>query len=67
MTMWKHKLDIGDCNIYVQRGHDPITNKYYKELVVSYKTIYINTYNVFVQDISGDRDKRSTLYIHESF
>lgn len=48
ITMWKHKLDIGDCNINVIRGRDPISKNYYKELVISYKTIYINTYNVFV-------------------
>jgi len=64
---WKHKLDIGDCNIYFTRGMDPVTNNYYKELVISYKTIYINTYNVFVKDISGPLENRSTLYIHESF
>lgn len=48
LTMWKHKLDIGDCNIYVMRGIDQVTKKYYKELVIAYKTIYINTYNVYV-------------------
>ena len=46
--MCKNKLEIGDCNIYVIRGIDPISKKYYKELVIAYKTIYINTYNVFV-------------------
>jgi len=48
LTMWKHKLDIGDCNIYVTRGIDQVSKKYYKELVIAYKTIYINTYNVYV-------------------
>jgi hypothetical protein len=48
ITQWKHKLEIGDCNISVLRGIDQVTKKYYKELVISYKTIYINTYNVYV-------------------
>lgn len=45
---WKHKLDVGDCDINILRGLDQLTGKHYKELVISYKTIYINTYNVFV-------------------
>ena len=40
---------------------------YIKELVVSYKSIFINTYNVLVYDLSLAADKRATLYIHESF
>lgn len=48
LTNWKHKLEIGDVNINVLRGIDHVTKKYFKELVISYKTIYINTYNVFV-------------------
>jgi hypothetical protein len=45
---YKNKLDIGDTNINVLR--DPENRV--KELVISYKTIYINTYNVIVIDIS---------------
>ena len=47
---WKNKLDISDADIAVVRNED----KKFKELVVSYKTIFINTYNVKVIDISGD-------------
>lgn len=67
MTMWKNRLDIDNANISILRGHDHITKKYFKELIVAYKTIYINTYNVCVQDISGKAENRATLYIHESF
>ena len=67
LTMIKNRLDIDSVNLFILRGQDPITKSYYKELVISYKTIYINTYNVVVQDITGPVDKRSTLYIHESF
>ena len=45
---WKNKLDIADANIYVIRDEE----KAFKELVVSYKTIFMNTYNVVVIDIS---------------
>ena len=43
-----NKLDIADANIFVLRNPD----KMYKELVLSYKTIYLNTYNITVLDIS---------------
>jgi len=46
--------------------NDAGTGKSYKELVVSYKTIYINTYNVTVMDISADINE-ATLFRHESF
>ena len=41
-----NKLDIADADIYVLRNKV----EKYKELVVSYKTIYINTYNKFIID-----------------
>lgn len=57
---WKNKLDIADADLFIIRnkGSD------YRELVISYKTIYINTYNVKVIDITV---KDSTLFRHESF
>jgi hypothetical protein len=45
---YKNKLDIGDANIMVLRN----MKKMYKELILSYKTIYLNTYNITVLDIS---------------
>jgi hypothetical protein len=39
---WKNKLDISDADVAIVRN----TKKKYKELVVSFKTIYMNTYNV---------------------
>ena len=44
----KNKLDISDANINVLRNKDEC----YKELLVSYKTIFVNTYNLTVIDIS---------------
>ena len=58
---WKNKLDISDANVCVMRHNE----KNYKELIVSYKTIHINTYSVKVIDISGNDYK--TLFRHESF
>ena len=45
---YKNKLDIADANIMVLRN----MNKMYKELILSYKTIYLNTFNITVLDIS---------------
>ena len=58
---WKNKLDIADASIAVLRNE---ANKY-KELVVCYKTIYMNTYTVYVVDISNPN--LWTLFRHESF
>ena len=46
--MWKHRLEIDNANLFILRGIDPLTKNYFKELVVAYKTIYINTYMVCV-------------------
>lgn len=44
----KDNLDIGDASVHMLRNR----KLNYKELVVCYKTIYINTYNVNVIDLS---------------
>lgn len=61
LTKYKNKLDIGDCSIKVMRDH----SFGFKELVISYKTIYINTYNVHVLDIT--QEGQPTIFRHESF
>jgi len=63
--MWNHKLDIGDVNMQILREKD--NKDGFKELLIGYKTIYINTYNLVVMDLAGDEDKRATLFRHESF
>ena len=45
----KNNLDIGDANIFVLRNEEML----YKELVVSYKSIHINTYMILNIDISN--------------
>jgi len=45
----KNNLDIGDANIFVLRNEEQL----YKELIVSYKSIHINTYMILIIDISN--------------
>ena len=47
---YQNKLDIGDADICIIKNKD----KGYKELLVSYKTIYMNTYTVHVIDIATE-------------
>lgn len=62
LIKWKTKLDIGNTNMTILRNHD---NKL-KELIVSYKTIFMNTYNVICMDITVDNDQL-IIFRHESF
>ena len=63
LIKWKNKLDIGDPNIYVLRNKE----KGLKELIVSYKTIFINTYTVICKDLSDLDNEAAVLYKHEAF
>lgn len=67
MTKWKNKLDLGDASLNVIRHYNRDKSQMYKELVIAYKTIYINTYNVTVMDISNPNVEQTTLFRHESF
>lgn len=67
LTKWKNKLDIGDASLHVLRHECQKGESRYKELVISYKTININTYNVTVMDISDKKNTQVTLFRHESF
>ena len=58
----KNKLDVGDADIEVHKCKE----KGYKELIISYKTIYMNTYNVTVIDITSPTVFK-TIFRHESF
>lgn len=62
----KNKLDIADANINVLRNKE----ERYKELLVSYKTIFVNTYNLTVIDISDiqeNTDIQKVTFRLESF
>lgn len=63
LIKWKNKLDIGDTNFYVLRNR----NKGLKEIIISFKTIYINTYNVVCMDVSGLSEEFNLIFRHESF
>ena len=52
LTMWPHKLNIDNVIMKIIRDVDK-DGVPYKELIIGYKTIYINTYNLVVQDMSG--------------
>jgi hypothetical protein len=65
ITMCKTLLDIADASITIQRGVD--SQGEFKELIIGYKTININTYNIFIHDLSGNSKARSTMARHESF
>jgi len=58
---WRNKLDIGDTNIFVVKNE-----KYnYKELSISFKNIFINTFNVILIDMTSEGNH--IMYRHESF
>ena len=65
---FNNKLEIGDCNINILRTMGLGTNKEvnYKELVLSFKMIYVNSYNITVLDIS-DKVNANAVFRHESF
>ena len=48
LIKWNTKLQLGNANVYIQRSG--ILNC--KEIIVSYKQIYVNTFNVLVIDLS---------------
>lgn len=58
---YKNKLDIADADVFVVRNQQ----ENYKELLVSYKSIQVNTYTLMVLDISTE--KKWTLFRHETF
>ena len=48
LLRWKNKLEIDDTSMYVLRDN----NTGFKELIIGFKTIYINLYNLWVMDIT---------------
>jgi len=48
LLKWRTKLNIGDVDMYILET----AGKGYRELIASYKTIYLNTYNVLSLDIT---------------
>ena len=62
----KNKLDIGDASIQVMRDFD----NQIKELIVSFKYININTFNMLIIDtskISGDEQVQRVIFKTQTF
>ena len=62
LIRWSNKLDIANCDMHILEEKDPI-GKVSKSIVVSYKCIGINTFNVFVIDLHTKLIK----YWHEGY
>ena len=62
IVKWKRKLDIDDCFINILKDN----KNGYKEIVVSYKTIYVNIYTILVLDLQH-KSGQPLMYRHESF
>lgn len=62
LVKWKNKLDISDTTMAILRDE----NTGYKELILGFKIIYINTYNLFCMDITVD-NRELIIFRHESF
>ena len=54
-----NKLDIADASMLVLKNEE----HGYRELIISYKTMYINTYTINVVDLSD----KLVIFRHESF
>ena len=54
---YQNKLDIGDVNMYV------LKERTRNELIISYKTIYINMYCIYVINL----ENLMVIFRHESF
>lgn len=67
ITLLNTRLNIDEVKLEIIRSYDPVKKHYNKELVIGFKTIYINTYTVWAYDLSSSLDERSFLYIHERF
>ena len=60
---WKSKLDISNANISLITRYDNVTKKPCRQLVITYKSIYINTFNVIVLNLETEL----ILFRHESY
>lgn len=63
LIKWTNKLDIGNCDMHIMNEMDKKTEKMQSKIVVSFKSIGINTFNVFVIDLQDKLIK----YWHEGY
>ena len=62
LIKFKNKLDIGDANITILRNEKTKI----KEIVIGFKTIFLNTFSTFVMDITTEQD-HNLIFRHEGF
>jgi hypothetical protein len=70
LIKWSNKLNFGNTslNILRSRVQDSEGNDVeHKELIVSYKKIFVNVYDVIVMDISVETDDPTLIFRHESY
>jgi hypothetical protein len=59
---WNTFLDIGDVSVFIMRNEE----EKYKELVIGYCSIFINTHNIIVMDISQIKNN-NMVFRNESY
>lgn len=63
LISWSNKTDIANCDLAMLKEKNKVTGEIDEDIVVSYKRIGINTFNVFVINIKSFLIK----YWHESY
>jgi hypothetical protein len=63
LIRWTNKLDIGNCDMHIMKETDKVTGQPSSKIVVSFKSIGINTFNVFIIDLQDKLIK----YWHEGY
>jgi len=61
VLQWHTRLEIEDVDLFIMRNHELGV----KELVLGYRQIYVNTYNVKLFNISKPASN-NCVYTHES-
>jgi hypothetical protein len=61
--MIRHNLEIDNVNMFISRGK--IKGEIFKELIIAYKTIFINTYTVLSYDISDIETTMEAVILHK--
>jgi hypothetical protein len=66
---WRVQLEIGDASIDMFEGDGKASEKNfnYKEMILSFKTAFNNTFNIFVLDMSKEESENRVVFRHESF
>ena len=70
LIKWSNKLNFGNTSLNILRSRvkDANGNEVeHKELIIGYKKIFVNVYDVIVMDISIESDDPHLLFRHESY